>query len=79
MANYPLNYWGRASSERLATCQPALIRVANGVLARRDCAVLCGVRSRAAQEAAFATGASKVHWPDSKHNLKSDQGLKDYW
>lgn len=33
-----------------------------------DISILCGHRGEAAQEEAYATGRSKVRWPNGKHN-----------
>ncbi len=65
---------GPVSQQRLDTCHPKLQRLFREVdrrLARRkqmDITVVCGHRGEADQEAAFAAGKSKKHWPDSKHN-----------
>lgn len=70
---------GVTSLNRLGTCHRDLQRLVidvseridDGALAPagiKDITVLCGYRGRDAQEKAFADGASKLHWPDSKHN-----------
>jgi peptidoglycan L-alanyl-D-glutamate endopeptidase CwlK len=70
---------GAVSGGRLATCHPDLRRfvdaVAEGIDAGelatagvRDVTVLCGHRGKAEQDKAFADGASKLRWPNSKHN-----------
>jgi hypothetical protein len=70
---------GAVSAGRLATCHPDLRRFVEAVVEGidagelavagvRDIAVLCGHRGRAEQEQAFAAGASKLRWPNSKHN-----------
>lgn len=56
------------SRERLDSCHPLLQEVFLRVVEDWDCTVLEGHRGRIAQEAAFASGASKKHWPDGKHN-----------
>jgi peptidoglycan L-alanyl-D-glutamate endopeptidase CwlK len=72
---------GAASKAKLAECHLDLQRlvqaVADGVSAGdlatagvTDVTVLCGYRGQADQEAAFASGASKVHYPNSRHNVK---------
>lgn len=35
-----------------------------------DCTILCSIRGKEEQNAAFASGKSKKKFPDSKHNLK---------
>ncbi len=61
---------GAASLAKLATCHADLQRLIRAYeqVSPRDFTVLCGTRGRLEQEAAFASGASKVHWPNSKHN-----------
>lgn len=65
--------YGATSRARLATCHPLLIMLFERVIARpdlpHDLSVLCGHRGRAEQDAAFASGVSKLRWPKSKHNL----------
>lgn len=70
---------GKVSLQRLGTChrdlQKLVLKVAEGVdegdlvyADVRDLTVLCGYRGEEEQEAAVASGASKVHFPNSKHN-----------
>lgn len=70
---------GRTSTTRLAECDPRLVAViravADGVdrgdLATagiRDITVLTGHRGEADQNAAHASGASRLRWPHSRHN-----------
>ena len=56
------------SRRHLATCHPDLQRLFAAVIEETDCAVICGFRSRADQEAAYRTGASRLRWPKSAHN-----------
>lgn len=69
---------GNASNRKLATCQPELRRliekVASGIddgecPGIRDITVLCGFRGEVEQNEAFERGASKVRYPNSKHNV----------
>jgi peptidoglycan L-alanyl-D-glutamate endopeptidase CwlK len=62
--------FNQISKFRLATCHPDLVTLFNAVLQYRDCTILEGYRGQAAQEAAFAAGKSKLHFPDGKHNHK---------
>jgi len=55
-------------SDKLATCKPALIRLFERVAESWDCECREGHRERAAQDRAFAEGASKLKWPDGPHN-----------
>lgn len=61
---------GKVSAERLATCHEDLQRLVREVYdtAPFDIVVLCGHRDEKAQELAFNTGMSKLHWPHSRHN-----------
>ena len=70
MANF-----GKSSTEKLGTCDEKLQRVFNRVVTYFDCTVICGHRGRAAQEAAFASGASKVHYPNGKHNSSPSKAV----
>jgi len=56
------------SLQRLRTCDNRLQRVFSEVVKHFDCAILEGHRGREAQDVAFASGKSKVKWPDGKHN-----------
>ena len=63
---------GKLSQSRLETCdarlQDLIWKVATEAPPHLDFQVICGHRDEAAQRAAFKTGASKVLWPNSKHN-----------
>lgn len=65
--------FGATSLGRLSTCHPLLQALLTRVIRRadlpHDLAVLCGHRGRAEQDAAFASGASRLRWPKSKHNV----------
>ena len=63
-------YFGSLSLERLATVHPALQDIANDAIQIIDFSIVCGERGEADQEAAFASGASKLHYPHSAHNKK---------
>lgn len=60
--------FGKASQEKLATCDPRLQKVFNEVIKYFDCTVIEGHRGEAAQNKAFAEGKSKLKYPQSKHN-----------
>ena len=60
--------FGKTSSERLATCDPRLQEIANEAIKYIDFSIVCGHRTEEAQQEAFNSKASKVQWPDSKHN-----------
>lgn len=60
--------FGRASSQRLATCHPDIRKVCEQLIKTYDFSVTCGHRGKADQEAAYKNGNSKVRWPNSAHN-----------
>ena len=65
--------WSRLSHDRLTTCHLGLVHLFDRVIKRKDLpcdlTILCGHRSKAEQDAAFAKGASKLRYPKSKHNV----------
>ena len=67
--------FGNASTARLVTCEEKLQQIMNEVIKRVDCTILCGHRNQADQEAAFAGGNSKVHFPNSRHNVLPSQAV----
>jgi peptidoglycan L-alanyl-D-glutamate endopeptidase CwlK len=64
--------WGARSLSRLSECDGLLRELFFRVIAREDLpfdlTVLCGYRDQKEQDAAFASGNSKLRWPKSKHN-----------
>lgn len=60
--------FSQRSKKNLATCHPDLQRLFNEVIKVFDCTVLEGHRDKAAQDAAFASGHSKLKYPQGKHN-----------
>ena len=56
------------STLKLRMCHPDLQELFRKVVERIDCTILQGHRTQAEQDMYFATGKSKVKWPDSKHN-----------
>lgn len=70
---------GKSSRVKLATCHDDLERLVEAVAAGidagelatagiRDLTVVCGYRGQAEQDAAYAAGASKLRYPNSRHN-----------
>ena len=57
-----------ASLKKLDTCHPDLQHLMQEAILSYDLKVLCGHRTKQEQEAAHAAGASKLQWPESKHN-----------
>ena len=70
MANF-----GKASLEKLATCDPLLQRLFGEVVKHFDCVVLCGHRGEREQTAAVKAGNSKTPYPKSKHNSMPSKGI----
>jgi peptidoglycan L-alanyl-D-glutamate endopeptidase CwlK len=60
--------YSKESLEKLGTCDDRLQRVFNKVIQFVDCTIICGHRGEEEQNAAYAKGASKVKYPDGKHN-----------
>ena len=62
--------FGKRSEEKLATIDPQIVEVLRDAIEVYDFTIVCGARSKEVQNEAFATGASKKQWPDSKHNVE---------
>ena len=60
--------FGKRSMRHLGTCDDRLVRVCHRAIKVTDFSVLCGRRGREEQNAAYDAGASKVRWPNSRHN-----------
>lgn len=58
------------SQTKLNTCHSDLIKLIEAVAETEKCAVICGHRSKAEQEKAYNSGASRARWGQSKHNHK---------
>ena len=71
--------WGARSRGRLDTCHPLLVALFDRVIKRadlpRDLSVICGHRGQAEQDAAVKSGASKLAWPKSAHNVKPSRAV----
>lgn len=63
-----MNKFGERSQAQLSTCDTRLQVLARKVLASKDHSIIQGHRGQAEQDAAFASGNSKLKWPDGKHN-----------
>ncbi len=68
--------FGKRSSDKLATCHPTLVAVAQRALERSpyDFSIIHGYRGEDVQNALFDSGASKKRFPDSMHNHEDDNG-----
>ncbi len=60
--------FSKSSADKLATCDGRLQHLFNEVIKDTDCAIVCGFRDEAEQEAAVAAGFSHQHWPKGAHN-----------
>jgi peptidoglycan L-alanyl-D-glutamate endopeptidase CwlK len=56
------------SMQKLSTCDNRLQVLFYEVIKEFDCTILCGHRGEAEQNAAYASGNSKLKYPKSKHN-----------
>ena len=63
-----MNRFSGTSQAKLATCHRDLQTLFNHIILERDCTVICGQRSEADQDKAFAEGKSQKRFPNSKHN-----------
>lgn len=61
--------FGSASLARLDGVDERLQALCHLVVEDYDCSVLTGVRTRVKQEQCFDQGLSRVHWPNSFHNV----------
>lgn len=61
--------FGKASTERLATCRHELQVVANEAIKLVDFSIIHGYRTEAEQNLIYAQGFSKAKFPTSKHNV----------
>lgn len=60
--------FSQSSLDKLFTCDHKLVEICNEAIKLIDFALICGYRGEEAQNKAFAEGASKLKWPDGKHN-----------
>ena len=68
--------FGASSKKRLATCHPDIQLVMNLAIQEApddlDFSIVCGRRSKEAQNKAFNEGNSHLKWPHGKHNVDPD-------
>ena len=60
--------FGPASRGRLNTVHPLLVEICEEAIKHIDFSVICGHRTEEAQKQAVLDKASKVNYPNSKHN-----------
>ena len=65
------------SQRHLYTCHPELVETMTRALETSpvDFGISCGHRDRIAQDKVFLEGASKLKWPDSKHNMSPSDAV----
>lgn len=66
------------SKEKLATCHPDLQMICNELIKTFDFSVAEGHRGKAAQDEAYRRRASKLKYPNSKHNKKPSLAVDIY-
>lgn len=67
--------YSQRSMSRLSTCHPDLQVLFFEVIRHFDCTIVCGHRNQQDQAEAKMHGASKVDWPNSKHNTKPSMAV----
>ena len=60
--------FGAESRRQRATIHPRLVMVLDAAIEDFDFAIIEGHRGKAAQDKAYATGASQLPWPKGNHN-----------
>lgn len=71
--------FGKSSRDKLSTCHPDLVDVAERALelSPYDFTIVHGWRGEDVQNALYASRASQKQWPDSKHNATDDAGAPE--
>jgi peptidoglycan L-alanyl-D-glutamate endopeptidase CwlK len=64
-----------ASARRLATCSPHLQEIMRRAIQITDFTVLCGYRTKAEQDKAYAEKRSQTPWPKSLHNQEPSRAV----
>ena len=67
--------FSQASFSKLSTCHHDLQVLFFEVIKYFDCTILEGYRNEVDQEAAFAKGNTKLHYPDGKHNQQPSMAV----
>lgn len=60
--------FSKASIAKLKTCDERLQRLMEECIKETDFSVLCGMRGKKEQDAAYAAKLTKLRFPNSKHN-----------
>lgn len=69
--------FGKASLAQRATLHPDLQKVLDEAIKTFDFSIHCSFRNKQDQDAAFASKASKVKWPNSRHNITPNTEAAD--
>lgn len=69
--------FGKRSRKNLNEAHKDFTVLFEEVLKSRDCSIIEGLRSKEEQNRLYHARKSKLHYPDSKHNLKSNQDKVD--
>ncbi len=74
-------HFSKVSKDRLDTCDVRLIKICSKLIETMDFAVLCGFRNKEDQEHAFKNGATRLHFPSSRHNTYPSEAIDiaPYW
>ena len=67
--------FSQESFSKLSTCHSDLQALFYEVIKFFDCTILEGYRNEADQEAAYAKGNTKLHWPHGKHNANPSMAV----
>src|SRR6185312_8627115 len=67
--------FSQESFSKLSTCHQDLQVLFYEVIKYFDCTILEGYRNQEDQEAAFAHGQTKLHYPDGKHNSQPSMAV----
>jgi len=70
--------YSNSSKDKLKTCHPLLQLLFKTVIKYFDNTIAFGYRSEKEQNAAYASGKSKVKFPDSKHNEYPSMAVDSY-
>jgi len=71
--------FSQESISKLSTCHFDLQKLFFEVIKYVDCTVTCGYRDKAAQEAAYAEGNTKLHFPMGNHNKLPSNAVDVYF
>lgn len=67
--------FSQKSLDKLHDCHPLLQMVMLLAIKKTDFSVICGFRGEKEQNEAYASGNSKLKWPQSKHNKTPSEAV----